>query len=91
MNTRWATSSQVDTREVKVHDQTVELTRKENLPRFMQNVGKVMTREVLLQKVWGYEYEGETRTVDIHCHLRRKLGPEGSPHRSPFTGNWRLT
>ena len=71
---------QVDTREVKVGDQLVELTRKEVdlLHIFMQNVGKVMTREVLLQKVWGYEYEGETRTVDVHIrHLRRKLGPEG--------------
>jgi len=71
---------QVDTREVKVNDQLVELTRKEFdlLHIFMQNVGKVMTREVLLQKVWGYEYEGETRTVDVHIrHLRRKLGPEG--------------
>jgi two-component system alkaline phosphatase synthesis response regulator PhoP len=71
---------QVDTREVKVGDQLVELTRKEFdlLHIFMQNVGKVMTREVLLQKVWGYEYEGETRTVDVHIrHLRRKLGPEG--------------
>jgi two-component system alkaline phosphatase synthesis response regulator PhoP len=70
----------VDTREVKVGDQLVELTRKEFdlLHIFMQNVGKVMTREVLLQKVWGYEYEGETRTVDVHIrHLRRKLGPEG--------------
>lgn len=71
---------QVDTREVKVGDQLVELTRKEFdlLHIFMQNVGKVLTREVLLQKVWGYEYEGETRTVDVHIrHLRRKLGPEG--------------
>ena len=71
---------QVDTREVKVNDQLVELTRKEFdlLHIFMQNVGKVMTGEVLLQKVWGYEYEGETRTVDVHIrHLRRKLGPEG--------------
>lgn len=71
---------QVDTREVKVHDQPVDLTRKEFdlLHIFMQNMGKVLTREVLLQKVWGYEYEGETRTVDVHIrHLRRKLGPEG--------------
>ncbi len=71
---------QVDTREVRVNDQLVELTRKEFdlLHIFMQNVGKVMTREVLLQKVWGYEYEGETRTVDVHIrHLRRKRGPEG--------------
>lgn len=71
---------QVDTREVKVGDQSVDLTRKEFdlLHIFMQNMGKVLTREVLLQKVWGYEYEGETRTVDVHIrHLRRKLGPEG--------------
>lgn len=71
---------QVDTREVKVNDQPVDLTRKEFdlLHIFMQNMGKVLTREVLLQKVWGYEYEGETRTVDVHIrHLRRKLGPEG--------------
>ncbi|MFY9526213.1 MAG: response regulator transcription factor [Limnochordia bacterium] len=71
---------QVDTREVRVNDVEVELTRKEFdlLHIFMENVGKVMTREVLLQKVWGYEYEGETRTVDVHIrHLRRKLGPEG--------------
>lgn len=71
---------QVDTREVKVHGKNVDLTRKEFdlLHIFMQHVGKVLTREVLLQKVWGYEYEGETRTVDVHIrHLRRKLGPEG--------------
>ena len=71
---------QVDTREVTVHGEPVDLTRKEFdlLHIFMQNMGKVLTREVLLQKVWGYEYEGETRTVDVHIrHLRRKLGPEG--------------
>jgi DNA-binding response OmpR family regulator len=70
----------VDTREVKVDGNPVDLTRKEFdlLHIFMQNVNKVLTREVLLQKVWGYEYEGETRTVDVHIrHLRRKLGPEG--------------
>lgn len=71
---------QVETREVTVKGQIVELTRKEFdlLHIFMLNVGKVLTREFLLQKVWGYEYEGETRTVDVHIrHLRRKLGPEG--------------
>ncbi len=70
----------VDTREVKVDGKEVDLTCKEFdlLHIFMQNVNKVLTREVLLQKVWGYEYEGETRTVDVHIrHLRRKLGPEG--------------
>ncbi len=70
----------VDTREVTVGAEHVELTRKEFdlLHIFLQNVGKVLTRDFLLQKVWGYEYEGETRTVDVHIrHLRRKLGREG--------------
>jgi two-component system alkaline phosphatase synthesis response regulator PhoP len=70
----------VGTREVLVKGKQVDLTRKEFdlLHTFMQNAGKVLTREFLLQKVWGYEYEGETRTVDVHIrHLRRKLGPEG--------------
>lgn len=71
---------QVETREVQVKGQQIDLTRKEFdlLHIFMLNEGKVLTREFLLQKVWGYEYEGETRTVDVHIrHLRRKLGPEG--------------
>ncbi|HKM18398.1 MAG TPA: response regulator transcription factor [Limnochordia bacterium] len=70
----------VGTREVLVKGKQVDLTRKEFdlLHTIMQNAGKVLTREFLLQKVWGYEYEGETRTVDVHIrHLRRKLGPEG--------------
>ena len=70
----------LDTREVTVSGQLVELTRKEFdlLHIFLKNVGKVLTREFLLQRVWGYEYEGETRTVDVHIrHLRRKLGPQG--------------
>lgn len=69
-----------ETREVIVNGGQVDLTRKEFdlLHIFMQNVGKVLTREFLLQKVWGYEYEGETRTVDVHIrHLRRKLGNPG--------------
>jgi len=37
-------------------------------------VGKAYTREQLLEKVWGYEYFGDTRTVDVHVrHLRAKL------------------
>ncbi len=73
-------SMNLDTREVTVSGQLVELIRKEFdlLHIFLKNVGKVLTREFLLQKVWGYEYEGETRTVDVHIrHLRRKLGPQG--------------
>jgi DNA-binding response OmpR family regulator len=56
----------------------LDLTHQEfELLRFLaQNRGRVFTRDQLLQKVWGYEYTGGTRTVDIHVRrLRAKLGP----------------
>lgn len=55
----------------------VDLTRKEFelLKLIMENRGKVLKRDYLLEKVWGYEFYGETRTVDVHIrHLRKKLG-----------------
>ena len=55
----------------------VDLTRKdfELLKLLMENRGKVLKRDYLLEKVWGYEFYGETRTVDVHIrHLRKKLG-----------------
>lgn len=54
----------------------LELTPKEYelLKLFVTNIGKVLTRDYLLEKVWGYEYFGDTRTVDVHIrHLRLKL------------------
>jgi two-component system alkaline phosphatase synthesis response regulator PhoP len=54
----------------------VELTLKEFelLEILIKNKGRVMTRDFLLDKIWGYEYIGETRTVDVHIrHLRQKL------------------
>jgi DNA-binding response OmpR family regulator len=46
---------------------------------FMQNPGRVWSREQLLSKVWGYEYYGGARTVDVHVRrLRSKLGEERS-------------
>lgn len=57
----------------------LELTPKEYemLKLFVTNIGKVFTREQLLEKVWGYEYFGDTRTVDVHVrHLRVKLGQD---------------
>lgn len=65
---------------VKVNDKSVELTLKEFelLKKLMQNAGQVYTRDQLLNTVWGYEYTGETRTVDVHIrHLRQKLGETG--------------
>ncbi len=59
----------------------VTLTFKEFalLKYLMENAGIVMTRDKLLEEVWGYDYEGETRTVDVHIRtLRQKLGDAGS-------------
>lgn len=61
--------------------QKVQLTLKEYelLNLFMENVGIVFTREKLLQKIWGDEFVGETRTVDVHIGtLRTKLGNCGN-------------
>ena len=55
----------------------IQLTLKEYelLKKFMEHIGQVFTREQLLQSVWGADYIGETRTVDVHIGtLRTKLG-----------------
>ncbi|KYH35942.1 transcriptional regulatory protein WalR [Clostridium tepidiprofundi DSM 19306] len=65
-----------DRHEVLKNGEIVELTLKEFelLEILCKNKGKVMTREFLLDKIWGYEYIGETRTVDVHIrHLRQKI------------------
>ncbi|MDD3224020.1 MAG: response regulator transcription factor [Clostridium sp.] len=57
-------------------EEKLELTLKEFelLQILIKNKGRVMTRDFLLDKVWGYEYVGETRTVDVHIrHLRQKI------------------
>ena len=63
----------------KVDGRPLDLTFKEfELLRFLvQHPGRVFTRQQLLQEVWGYDYFGGTRTVDVHVRrLRAKLGPE---------------
>ncbi len=62
---------------VKVNGQQVALTYKEFelLCYLMENEGIVLTRDQLLSKIWGYDFDGETRTVDVHIRtLRQKLG-----------------
>ncbi len=59
----------------------IELTRKEFelLQYLMENKGLVMTRNQILCHVWGYDFDGETRTVDVHVRtLRQKLGEAGN-------------
>ncbi len=63
-------------REVGVAGEPIELRPKEFdlLVYLMQNRGAVLSRDVLLERVWGYDYAGGTRTVDVHvAQLRRKL------------------
>lgn len=58
----------------------IELTYKEFelLRVLMKNAGNVMTREILMDRVWGTSYEGESRTLDMHIKtLRKKLGEDG--------------
>lgn len=62
---------------ISIQNNKIELTYKEFelLKYLMQNKGIVLSREKLLDKVWGYDYIGETRTVDMHIKsLRQKLG-----------------
>ena len=63
----------------KIGARTLDLTFKEfELLKFLaQHPGRVFSRQQLLQEVWGYDYFGGTRTVDVHVRrLRAKLGPE---------------
>ena len=73
---------EIDTKkhEVTAAGEIVNLTLKEYelLKRLMKNSNIVMTRDLLLEEIWGYDFDGETRTVDVHVRtLRQKLGKSG--------------
>lgn len=66
---------------VKVNGEDCILTFKEYelLKYFLNNKGIALSREKLIEKVWGYDFEGESRTVDMHIKtLRQKLGDAGN-------------
>ena len=66
---------------VTVGDREVQLAPREFelLRMLMANKGVVLNRDLLLEKVWGYDYAGDTRTVDVHVvRLRQKLEPDPS-------------
>lgn len=70
----------LDEHTVTVNDHRIELTLKEYelLRLFLTRPGIVFTRDQLLSDVWGVDYDGETRTVDVHIRtLRQKLGRYG--------------
>lgn len=65
---------------VKVDGKQIVLTYKEFelLNYFLDNMDMVLTRDKILSKIWGYNFDGETRTVDVHVRtLRQKLGDAG--------------
>ncbi len=65
---------------VMVANETVNLTLKEFelLERLVRKPGIVVTRDALLSEIWGYDFDGETRTIDVHVRsLRQKLGKAG--------------
>ena len=66
----------LDRHEVKVHNQLVELTKKEYdlLLYLLHNHDHVLSREQILQSIWGYEYMGDTNVVDVYIrYLRAKI------------------
>jgi len=71
----------VEKRTVMVNDEVCSLTFKEFelLKMLLTNNGIVLSREKIMDQVWGFDYEGESRTVDMHIKtLRQKLGDAGS-------------
>ena len=80
-------------RMVYVHDVPCELTYKEIvlLKMLMQNAGIVIPREEIMVHIWGMDYEGESRTLDMHIKtLRQKLGESGSRIKTVRNVGYRL-
>lgn len=70
----------IEKHKVQVDGEDVVLTLKEfeMLERLIRNQHIVLTRDKLLEEIWGYDFDGETRTVDVHIRtLRQKLGSAG--------------
>ena len=71
----------IEKHSVSIDGETIELTFKEYelLRLLMQNAGIVTSRDVIMERVWGTDFEGESRTLDMHIKtLRQKLGSAGT-------------
>lgn len=82
-----------DERKVFIDGKEVPTTYKEfdTLLLMMENYNKVFTREKLLERVWGYEFEGNTRAVDILIQrLRKKLGPYAESLKTVYGVGYKL-
>lgn len=80
--------------EVQADGRVVTLTLKEFelLKRMINNPDIVLTRDQLLEDIWGYDFDGETRTVDVHVRtLRQKLGDAGEQIRTVRGVGYRMS
>jgi len=78
----------IGSRTVEAHGENINLTVKEFdlLQLFMNNPGKVYSRDELLETVWGFDYPGDFRTVDVHIRrLREKIEPDPANPRYIIT------
>lgn len=85
----WGLAVNENAHEVTIHGEPVTLTLKEYniLVKLLSHVGRVYRREQLLDDIWGYDYYGDTRTVDSHvARLRTKLGDWGAEHLKTVYG-----
>lgn len=79
-----------DGRQVFVHHEQIELTQKEFdlFATLAINSGRVLSREQLIEKIWGYDFEGDARVVDIHIkNIREKLKKSGLTY-NPIQTSW---
>jgi DNA-binding response OmpR family regulator len=77
-------------RDVRVAGRSVDLTAKDFdlMELFMRNPGRVYSRENLLNIVWGYEYPGDIRTVDVHVRRLREKLEQDSAHPEHILTKW---
>ena len=76
------------------NNETLQLTLKEYelLKLLAETPGRVLTRDFLLDRIWGYEFYGETRTVDVHIrHIRMKLGDDAGMIETVRGVGYRMT
>lgn len=76
------------------NDEKLQLTLKEYelLKLLAETPGRVLTRDFLLDRIWGYEFYGETRTVDVHIrHIRMKLGDDAGMIETVRGVGYRMT
>ncbi|WP_336883629.1 response regulator transcription factor [Priestia koreensis] len=76
-------------RTVKKSKKDIELTKREYdlLLFFLQNINRVLTREIIMDRIWGYDYYGETNVVDVYVrHLRSKINLESENYIDTIRG-----